>query len=539
MGKNEDVATTEETAKPPQMELRTFSLEQLSILKNHPRKDRGNLTSLSKSIGDNGQQEPLIVFQTEEGQYAIIDGVRRFMVFKEKCIDSIHCLIINGISEEQALNMAFIKNTERKSLNAIEIAIHIAYMKETYGYTYDELTIKGYGSKTAISNKLKLLQLPQSIQDQIVDENSFLTEGHAYNLCSLDKKDEQERFAKQIVDHELSVARTKKRIDQFLEKGRIEAKERPTKIIPSEEIPNVYFKDSKNMNELPSKSVHLIVSSPPYNIDKEFEKDIDFTQHMENITAVMQECARVLVSGGIMALNVADIINWKEGTDKKKQEDKIKFMGHLYQSILRPHKIFLTDQIIWRKQIPWRKLYHNSYDENTIHTSYRIMDNWEPIYIFRKEGERESPSGDIKLQSRLKKEQWVAYVNGIWDIDTVQELEEHPCVYPDELVRRLIRMYSYVDDVVLDPFLGSGTTIKVARELGRAGIGYERDIKYKPVIMDKLQVGVEGGQERMRLIKETLTNKFEQADDMEPQKVAVKFFTQQASVEEGELEEAV
>jgi len=82
---------------------------------------------------------------------------------------------------------------------------------------------------------------------------------------------------------------------------------------------------------------------------------------------------------------------------------------------------------------------------------------------------------------------------GVWEIEPMRSSQyDHPCVYPDELVDRLIRMFSYVGDRVLDPFLGSGTTVKVARELGREGIGYERELMYKPVIMKRL--GVEAGE---------------------------------------------
>jgi hypothetical protein len=76
----------------------------------------------------------------------------------------------------------------------------------------------------------------------------------------------------------------------------------------------------------------------------------------------------------------------------------------------------------------------------------------------------------------------------VWEINTVKKMEGHPCIWPDELPHRLIKMFSYEGDTVLDPFLGSGTTVKVARELNRDGIGYERELQYKPVIMEKLGI---------------------------------------------------
>lgn len=141
-----------------------------------------------------------------------------------------------------------------------------------------------------------------------------------------------------------------------------------------------------------------------------------------------------------------------------------------------------------QKDIAWSKVSDTSksYKEDTVHTSYSIFKTWEPIYIFRAKGERELPSEEIILKSKLTREQWISYVNGVWKIEPVRNTDEHPCMYPDELVNRLIRMFSYVGDTVLDPFLGSGTTVKVARDLERVGIGYERELKYKPVIMKKL-----------------------------------------------------
>lgn len=167
--------------------------------------------------------------------------------------------------------------------------------------------------------------------------------------------------------------------------------------------------------------------------------------------------------------------------------------GHRYQSYLRKYQIFLTDVIIWQKPTAWRRkrAHTSSYTETTVHTSYRIVDNFEPVYIFRKKGEREVPSEDIVLRSRLTKEQWIAWVPSVWQIDAVKNQQEHPCVYPDELCHRLIKMFSYEGDTVLDPWLGSGTTVKVARELNREGVGYEKEPQYKAVIMKKLGIAPE------------------------------------------------
>ncbi|MBI9084469.1 MAG: site-specific DNA-methyltransferase, partial [Desulfobacterales bacterium] len=261
--------------------------------------------------------------------------------------------------------------------------------------------------------------------------------------------------------------------------------ERPETIVPSGDVPGVYFKDARNMSELPDECVHLVATSPPYFVGKEYEKGMTWDEHLENIRAVMDECGRVLVPGGIIAINVGDITNFK-GPKGKNDRSYNELMAHRFQSFLRKHNILFTDTVIWTKRPAWATR-HNDLRDETPHCSYRIMDNWEPIYIGRKKGNRQIPSDDIVLQSKLTREQWMTYVNALWDIEPNRVAPHgHPSTYPDELVNRLVRMFSYVGDTVLDPFLGSGTTVKVARELAREAIGYERELQYKAAIMKKL-----------------------------------------------------
>jgi len=163
-------------------------------------------------------------------------------------------------------------------------------------------------------------------------------------------------------------------------------------------------------------------------------------------------------------------------------------MGHFYQNCMKKHKIYLTDEIIWVKRVAWRKISKTGqyYTADTVHTSYPIFNNWEPVYIFRARGERELPSEEIILKSKLTKAEWIDFSDGVWKIEAVRNSEEHPAKFPEELVRRLVKMFSYEGETVLDPFLGSGTTVKVARQVNRLAYGYERELMYKPVIMRML-----------------------------------------------------
>jgi ParB/RepB/Spo0J family partition protein len=467
----------------PEMELKLIDINSITVPKHHPRIDPGDISDLQGSIRRDGMQEPLFVYVTEQGYLAIIDGSRRLKAAKEMGFQQVSCLIKKGLSEADAVHLSYVKNFERKTLSAIEIARHIKTMQKDFGYTLSDLELKGYGSQSSIGNKLKLLDLPDKIQAQIQD--GTFTAAHGQALVKLPTREEQARMAKRIVDFDMTVKKADAQITRYLSKKRKSKKDKPIGI-QSGDLQGVYFKDARDMSELPDKSVHLIVSSPPYFVGMEFEVGMTFKEHLENVEAVIKECARVIVQGGVIALNVADITNFKGNNDQS--DSQIKLMAHFYQSCLKKHKIYLTDQIIWAKRIAWSKLSDSSksYKEDTVHTSYSIYPTWEPIYIYRAKGERELPSEEIILKSKLTREQWMSYVNGVWKIEPVRNTDGHPCMYPDELVNRLVRMFSYVGDTVLDPFLGSGTTVKVARDLERMGIGYERELKYKPVIMKKL-----------------------------------------------------
>jgi len=466
------------------MELRFVTIDSITIPKHHPRSDYGNLATLQGSIKKDGLQEPLLVYVIEAGKFGIIDGARRLKAVQEMGLKQVSCLINKGISEADAAHLSYVKNVERKNLSVIEIARHIKAMRDDFGYTLRELELKGYGSPATTSIKLKLLELPDKVQMQLQDGS--LTTGHGDALSKIPTQGEQERMAKRIVDFNMSVKKADAEITNYLSKKRKETTSEKSEIVPSGDVPGVYFKDARDMSELVDDSVHMIVTSPPYFIGKEYEIGITFKEHLENMEAVIKECARVIVPGGIIALNVADIVGFKEATESNNTQ--IKLMGHFYQSCMKKHKIYLTDEIIWSKRIAWRKISKTGqyYTADTVHTSYPIFNNWEPIYIFRAKGERELPSEEIILKSKLTKAAWGSFSDGVWKIEAVGSSEEHPCMYPDELVNRLIRMFSYVGETVLDPFLGSGTTVKVAREIERVGIGYEKELMYKPVIMRKL-----------------------------------------------------
>ncbi len=460
-------------------------IEQLTVPMSHPRRNSGDMETLQNSIRKNGLLEPLTVCKTEDGQsYMVIDGTRRLTVLVEFGLKTAPCMIFETMPLGEIAHFSYEKNIERKSLTPIEIALHIKSMQDKYGYSMRELETLGYGSPSMISQKIKLLELSDQVKAMI--ENGELTSSHGVALVKLEKAKYQEKMAKQAHDFGWTAKRLNISIDKFLSKG----KSAPTEkiAIPECEIPGVYFKDSRDMSELPDKSVHLVVTSPPYYVGMEYEKGISYDEHWENMKEVMKEASRVLVPGGIMAINVGDIHNFR-GNKGNNEFSQIQLAGHLYQNMLRRHQVYLTDLIAWVKSTNSHSQdVSKIFSDKTPHTGYRILIKHDPVYIFRKKGERDVPNEEIALKSRITKAEWSQWASGIWMIDHVRKMEGHPSIYPDDLVYRLVKMFSYEGDTVLDPFLGSGTTIKVARELNRIGIGYERLTQYKSVIMERLGI---------------------------------------------------
>ena len=464
--------------------IQQISIEKLAVPISHPRKTAGDLESLQHSIRKDGLQEPLLISKSTDGVHMVIDGSRRLTVLMEFGWKTVPCLVQKNLSLAQITHLSYVKNAERENLSPIDIALHLRTMQERFGYSLRDLETMGYGSPPSISQKIKLLDLPEAIQSDI--NKGELTMAHGYELAKLENAKQQEAMAKRAVDFGWTAKRTGVAVDKFLNKGKQPVQERIK--IPEQEIPGVYFKDSKDMSELPDKSVHLVVTSPPYHVGMEFEKGISYAEHWDNMQAVMDECSRVLVPGGIMAINVGDIHNFK-GAKGSNAFTQIQLVGHKYQTFLRKRQVYLTDQIVWVKTTHAQSRdVSKAWSDKIPHTGYRIIVSHDPVYIYRKKGERQTPTEEVALTSFISKEQWSQWASGVWMINRVPKLEGHPAIFPDELVRRLVLMFSFEKDIVLDPFLGSGTTVKVARELNRQGIGYERALQYKAVIMERLGI---------------------------------------------------
>jgi len=248
--------------------------------------------------------------------------------------------------------------------------------------------------------------------------------------------------------------------------------------------------DSRQMKEVKNEEIDLIITSPPYWHIKDYgiPGQIGYGQslheYLKDLYGVWKECYRILKPGRRLCINIGD------------QFARSIIYGRY--KIIPLHAEFIAQcedvgfdymgSIIWQK-----KTTMNTTGGASVMGSYPYPPNgmieidYEFILIFKKPGKSKNVSREIKEKSKLTKEEWKEYFYGHWYFGGARQIE-HEAMFPEELPKRLIKMYTFVGDTVLDPFLGSGTTIKAALNLYRNAIGYEINEKFLETIKEKLRL---------------------------------------------------
>jgi DNA modification methylase len=259
------------------------------------------------------------------------------------------------------------------------------------------------------------------------------------------------------------------------------------------DVPNaqVYFKSSANMSEIPDNSVNLIITSPPYWTLKDYENEDQiglgspsFDKYLADLEEVWHECVRVLAPDGKLCINIMPFLLTGENAEFDRRETRL-MLNEIWNSVSKTKKMFQFGLFIWDKRKITRFSSFGSYPyPPNIFSTYP----YEWITVFSKAGKRPKVTQEIKDKSKLTTQEWQDWaINSIWEMQPARaKSEEHPAPFPEEMPKRLIRLYSFYGDTVLDPFLGTGTTVKVALELGRKAIGYELNLDYKRLISRKL-----------------------------------------------------
>ena len=241
------------------------------------------------------------------------------------------------------------------------------------------------------------------------------------------------------------------------------------------------------MPEIPNHSVHLVVTSPPYANLKQYEPDnpdqlghiVDYDEFLDELTKVWRECYRVLVPGGRICCVVGDV-------NVARRDAGRHFVLPLSADIrLRARGIGFDNLqgITWLKVANIKLEASNSsrfLGKPNLPNGVIKNDN-EHILFLRKAGYR-SPTAAMEEASFIPTDQYAKWFSTIWSDVRGASLKEHPAPYPLEIANRLIRMFSFVGDTVLDPFGGTGTTARAAMIAGRSSVTYEVEERYLPLI---------------------------------------------------------
>lgn len=246
----------------------------------------------------------------------------------------------------------------------------------------------------------------------------------------------------------------------------------------------VHFADSRSLAFLPDESVQLVVTSPPYVTTEFYEgQEFDYTGHLDLMRDVFSELWRVLVPDGRFALNIADIHTKYLHTDDGRLH-KVPLAFDTF-GVAQTQGFRQLTQFIWDKgytrnfrgpllgSYPYPgTLYNNAY--------------YEFIFVLRKPGRRRVPQ-TLREASKLTAEEWRQYTQQWWRIESISErYDGHGAVFPLEIPARLIKMFSFVGDTVLDPFLGTGATTEAAVRTGRHSVGVELDANAEALVQRRV-----------------------------------------------------
>lgn len=278
------------------------------------------------------------------------------------------------------------------------------------------------------------------------------------------------------------------------------------------------------MYNLPPNSISLSVWSPPYNVGKDYEKGQSFEDWKRMLEDVIKAHQYVLKEGGFMVINIADILCFQDEKMPKIQianpslqkvkvtkedieavlaihpeykrkklaeilgcseqtidrrmngvnvrggkymtQTRVQLVGNILQDFAQKHGLFLYDRRIWKKDAAWA-------NSRWTNTSYKAVDEFEYLYFFWKPGEM-----TVKRE-RLTDTEWKEWGSrAIWEFPSVRANKEHEAMFPIDLPTRCIKLLTDEKDVVLDPFVGSGTTAVACINLNRQYVGIDKEMKY-------------------------------------------------------------
>jgi len=234
--------------------------------------------------------------------------------------------------------------------------------------------------------------------------------------------------------------------------------------LPKELLNRIFCKSSENMSELPDNSIHLMITSPPYNVGKEYDQDMSLGEYREFLKRVWKEVYRVLVPGGRACINIANI----------GRKPYIPLHAFIIEDMLNLG-FLMRGEIIWVKKGGGAP--STAWGTWMSAKNPTLRDEHEYILVFSKNF-FERPKTENK-EDTITREEFLEFTRSVWYMkpETAKKIG-HPAPFPVELPYRLIQLYSFKGDVVLDPFMGSGQTALACLKTGRFYIGYEINEDY-------------------------------------------------------------
>jgi len=234
--------------------------------------------------------------------------------------------------------------------------------------------------------------------------------------------------------------------------------------IPSQSLDKIFCKTSENMEELPDNSVHLMVTSPPYNVGKDYDENLTLQEYRQFLKQVWKEVYRTLVPGGRACINIANL----------GRKPYIPLHAFIVEDMLKLD-FLMRGEVIWNKA--------SSSSPSTAWGSWlsaanpTLRDIHEYILVFSKGMFRREKAP--QRRSTISKEEFLEFTKSVWTFPAESARKVgHPAPFPVELPYRLIQLYTFKDDVVLDPFMGSGQAAIATIKTNRHYVGYDISEEY-------------------------------------------------------------
>lgn len=258
----------------------------------------------------------------------------------------------------------------------------------------------------------------------------------------------------------------------------LDKKPEPEQHVATEHLDTFINRSSEDMSELPDRSVHLMVTSPPYNVGKDYDDDLTHEQYMQLIGNVMSETFRVLVDGGRALVNVANL----------GRKPYIPLHAYIIEQAALAG-FHMRGEVIWNKSAGAGT--STAWGSWMSPSNPTLRDTHEYILVFQK-----PPFGRKPIDGReatISRDDFLEFTKSVWEFAPQSAKQVgHPAPFPEELPRRAIELYTFSNEVVLDPFMGTGSTALAAIKSGRHFVGYDVSSEYVELAEQRLEAHASG-----------------------------------------------